>query len=197
GVKDRPVLIAASTQPGEEDFVLNACAELWDVHPDLLLLIAPRRPERFDEVETCIAKTGRSHQRRTRAQDQLSPETQVLLPDRVGELVRFLPFAAAVFVGGTVTPIGGHNVREPARYGKPVAFGSSLDNVADAARALLDQGGAVLVRDASELTRHWQRCLDDRAFADAMGARAKAVALAGSAVVERTWSMIAPYLDAG
>jgi 3-deoxy-D-manno-octulosonic-acid transferase len=168
---------------------------LWAQHPETLLVIAPRRPERFDEAESRIVRTGLRYQRRTGIRDRVPLEVRVVLLDSVGELVRLLPAATAVFVGGTVAPIGGHNVLEPARYGKPVAFGPSLDNVADAARSLCEQRGGVLVREPSELARHWQQCLDDADSAAAMGARAAAVASAGNAVIERTWALIAPHLD--
>jgi 3-deoxy-D-manno-octulosonic-acid transferase len=197
GIDTRPLLVAASTQPGEEELVLAACAQLWRRHPRAILLIAPRRPERFDEVEACVARAGVRYQRRNQVRGPLGKDTQVLLLDSVGELIRFLPFATAVFVGGTLAPLGGHNVLEPARFGKPVAFGPSLDNVAEAARELCRQQGAVLVHGHADLARHWGQCLDDRAFAAAMGACARAVAAAGSAVLEQTWALIAPYLGEG
>lgn len=194
GLEARPLLIAASTQPGEEDVALAACRDLWRRHPRAILLIAPRRPERFDEVEAGLGRAGVRYERRTRLHREVARETQVLLLDTVGELVRFLPLATAVFVGGTLAPLGGHNVLEPARFGKPVAFGPSLNNVAVAARELCRQRGAVLVRGHADLARHWEQCLDDPAFAAAMGARARAVAAAGNEALEQTWALLEPYL---
>ena len=141
GLAERRVLVAASTQPGEEEFVLQAFGALRRVYPDALLLLAPRRPERFDAVAQLIAATGLPVERRSAGAAAVAPATQVVLLDTVGELVRFLPAAWAVFVGGTIAELGGHNLLEPAAYGKAVAFGPHTENVAEAAAALLAGGG--------------------------------------------------------
>ncbi len=195
GLEDRPVLIAASTQPGEEEFVLEACAGLWRIHPDALLLIAPRRPERFGMVERLVAETGLRYQRRSKMNGAVARDAQVLLLDTVGELVRFFPAARGVFVGGTVAPLGGHNVLEPATFGKPVAFGPNVENVADAAQALCAAGGGVVVRQPGELQDYWKLLLERGEEAEAAGARARAVVVAGADVIEDTWAMLAPYLE--
>jgi 3-deoxy-D-manno-octulosonic-acid transferase len=194
GLDGRRVVIAASTQPGEETFVLQAFTALRRVHRDALLVLAPRRPERFEEVARLVDAAGLPMQRRTTLEGALSAEAQVLLLDTVGELVRFFPPAWAVFVGGSVAPLGGHNLLEPATYGKPVAFGPHTGNVAAAAAALCAAGGGAVVRTPSELAEYWDGLLADRAAADAAGARARSVAAAGADALERTWSMLAPLL---
>jgi 3-deoxy-D-manno-octulosonic-acid transferase len=195
GLASRPLLVAASTQPGEEQFVLNACAGVWTRYPDALLLLAPRRPERFDEAVSCAERARVVVARRTTSHS-VDPSTRVLVLDTVGELVHYLPFAVAVFVGGTIAPLGGHNVLEPATFGKPVSFGPHTDTVAEPAAALLAAGGAVRVETPNQLTEHWLHCLDHPAAAREMGARGQGVAAAGAAALERTWALIEPYLGA-
>lgn len=194
GLERRRILIAASTQPGEEEFVLAACRDLLATHPDLLLLLAPRRPERFAAVAELVEKTGLRYERRSAMRQSISPQTQVLLLDTIGELARLFPSGLAVFVGGSIAPLGGHNVLEPAAYGKPVAFGPHIEMVADAAEELCLARGAVMVREAADLTELWKRLLDQPEFAREMGKRARAVAEERSKAVERTWALIEPYL---
>jgi len=194
GLEARRVLIAASTQPGEEELVLHAFAALRRVYRDALLIIAPRRPERFAAVSDVVAASGMAFRRRSELSDVLDPGVQVLVLDTLGELVRFLPVAWATFVGGTIAPLGGHNVLEPAAYGKPVAFGPHTENVADAAAALCLAGGGAVVRTPVELAKYWDGLLAQRSAADAAGARARAVAAARGDALEHTWAMLAPLL---
>lgn len=194
GMEGRRVLIAASTQPGEEEFVLQAFGVLRRVYRDALLLLAPRRPERFDEVAALTAAAGLPMCRRTALGDAVPADVQVVVLDTLGELVRYFPAAWATFVGGTVAPLGGHNVLEPATYAKPVAFGPHTDNVAAAASALRELGGGALVRTPGELAEYWDALLADRGAAEAAGARARAVAAAGGAALDDTWAMLAPLL---
>jgi len=193
---NRPLLVAASTQPGEEEFVLAACRDLFAAHESLLLLIAPRRPERFRSVAELVEETGLRYERRSAMKESIATPTRVLLLDTVGELAHFLPSALAVFVGGSIAPLGGHNVLEPAAFGKPVAFGPHTDTVADAAEELCKAGGGVTVGEPAELAALWRRVLDEPGLAAEMGARARAVAEERSQAVERTWAIVAPYLDA-
>jgi 3-deoxy-D-manno-octulosonic-acid transferase len=190
----RPLLVAASTHPGEEQLVLDASAPLWAEQAELLLVIAPRRPERFDEVAQLLTRAGMRHERRSRVHAAVQATTQVLLLDTLGELLDVLPVARGVFVGGTIAPVGGHNVLEPAIFGKPVAFGPHIGNVTAAARALLDGGGAVEVRDAAQLSAEWRRLLTHPQAAVEMGRCGRAVVAARAAVAEQTFDVVRPYL---
>lgn len=192
----RPLLVAASTHPGEEQLVLDACSALWSEHSDLLVLIAPRRPERFQEVADLLARSGIRHQRRSRLDGAVAPPTQVLLLDTLGELPNVLPAARAVFVGGTIAPVGGHNVLEPAIFGKPAAFGPHTANVRTAAQRLLVEGAATQVRNAEDLRAEWQRLLTQPQAAEQMGARGRTVIAAGAAVTARTAALIEEFLGA-
>lgn len=197
GLRGRPVLVAASTQPGEEEFVLAACRNLWAEFSDLLLILAPRRPERFAEVGCLASRAGLRYERRSVMSDVVSSRTQVLLLDTVGELPRFLPWGRAVFVGGTIAPLGGHNVLEPATEAKPVAFGPHTQNVAAAADSLIATGGGARVREPADLEQLWARFLREPARAAAAGECARHVADAQSGVVERTWACVEPFLGDG
>ncbi len=189
-VGGRPLLIAASTHPGEEEMVLDACADLWADQPRLLVLIAPRRPERFAEVDRLLAQSGLRWERRTAVREGVAADTQVLLLDTIGELPDVLAAATAVFVGGTVAPVGGHNVLEPAVFGKPVAFGPHAANVRAAADALLQAAAATRVHNAADLRAEWRRLLAYPALAQEMGARGRSVIAARAAVAERTADLI-------
>jgi len=189
-VNGRPLLIAASTHADEEQMVLEACAGLWAEYPDVLLLLAPRRPERFGEVDLLLARAGVTRQRRSELGGPVAGTTQVLLLDTLGELPDVLPVAQAVFVGGTIAPIGGHNVLEPAVFGKPVAFGPSTENVAAAAEALLAGGAATRVTDAKALRAEWGRLLRAPATAVEMGARGRAIVAAHAGVAERICELV-------
>ncbi|MBX3027493.1 3-deoxy-D-manno-octulosonic acid transferase [bacterium] len=195
GLAERRLVIAASTQPGEEEFVLQAFAPLRRVYRDALLLVAPRRPERFDEA-AALLDAARLRWVRRSAVAAVGPEVEAVLLDSLGELTRFFPAAWAVFVGGTVAPLGGHNVLEPAAHGRAVAFGPHTENVAAAAEALSAAGAAEAVRSPGELARYWDGLLARREAAEAAGERARAVALARAESLQRTWELLAPLLGA-
>ena len=193
----RPVLVAASTQPGEEDFVMQACESLWRSGSDALLILAPRRPERFDDVAQLLALSGIDFQRRSLGGSNIGADTKVLLVDTLGELASFFPFARSVFVGGTIAEIGGHNVLEPATAEAAVTFGPSVDNVRESAVALLAAGGAVEVRTPEALAQHWQELVGDEVRAIEMGRAAAAVARERSASLTETFAAIEPYVRGG
>jgi 3-deoxy-D-manno-octulosonic-acid transferase len=154
------------------------------------LLLAPRRPERFDEVAALVNRRGLVCARRSRTPGPLALTTQVLLLDTLGELPGFFPTATAVFVGGTTVPVEGHNVLEPAVYGKPVAFGPRVANVRDAAEALLAAGAAAVVQDAAALRREWERVLTDAEAGPRMGAHGRAVVDSRAAVAAHTADLV-------
>ncbi|MBI3784809.1 MAG: 3-deoxy-D-manno-octulosonic acid transferase [Deltaproteobacteria bacterium] len=191
----RIVLIAASTHPGEEALVLDAYEPLQRADPKLLLVVAPRRPERFDEVAQLLDRRGLRYQRRSRLAEEVSADTHVLLLDSVGELLDLFPQARAVFVGGTIAAVGGHNVLEPALFGKPVCFGPQTANVANAAALLLEAGAAIRVHDSAELQEAWRRLVGDATAAAAMGERGRAVVGAQADVAQRSWAVVRANLS--
>ena len=154
---ERPIWIAGSTHAGEEEQVLAAHEEL---PAEALLLLVPRHPDRFEAVAELLKQRGAKFARRSAG---LAPDgaTRVLLVDTVGELAALYSAADAAFVGGSLVPIGGHNLLEPAALGLPVLTGPSHANGAEIARLLLAEGAALEVKDAGELAAALSRLLAD------------------------------------
>jgi 3-deoxy-D-manno-octulosonic-acid transferase len=184
----RPVWIAASTHEGEELAMLKAHTEVMRQFPDALLLIAPRHPERFKPVAMACRSFG--FVTRTRSEDGTAAiDTQCFVVDSLGELLRFYATADVAFVGGSLVPIGGHNVLEPAALGVPVVVGPKTFNFADITASLLDAGAAVQIDDGEALGSAIIRFLGDpelrrqtgraarRAFEQEQGGVARTVAI--------------------
>ena len=148
--ENRPVWIAASTHAGEDEPILEAFAQLRTHWPDLLLLLVPRHPERFDSVAALCQQRGFNIVRRS-DQQSCRPATAVFLGDSMGELLLFYATADLAFVGGSLVSTGGHNVLEPALLGLPVLFGPHMFNFTEAEERLLEAEAARQVADAAEL----------------------------------------------
>jgi 3-deoxy-D-manno-octulosonic-acid transferase len=183
----RPVLIAASTHAGEEALLLDVHEGLRQVFPDLLLLLVPRHPERFAPVAVLCRERGLRVVLHSESRD-CDPADQVFLGDTMGELLVFYGAADVAFVGGSLMPVGGHNVLEPALLGLPVLFGPHMSNFAEASQALLAAGAAWQVPDAAELAAKAQCLLADPARRRAMGRQ-------GRAVVEENRGALARLLE--
>ena len=147
----RPVVIAASTLKGEEEHVLEAFQRIRATMTNALLIIAPRKPERFDDVERLVRRAGWNVARRTELRVDAEPRHDVVILDTIGELAQLFQVATVVFVGGSLVDAGGHNILEPAVFGKPIVFGPHMDNFAEIARTFLDNGAAMQVRSGREL----------------------------------------------
>ncbi|HEX4153006.1 MAG TPA: lipid IV(A) 3-deoxy-D-manno-octulosonic acid transferase [Steroidobacteraceae bacterium] len=158
----RPVWVAGSTHAGEEEQVLVAHAELRVAMPDLLLVLVPRHPQRFHAVAALLTRRGVRFERRS-GDRPVRPEAEVLLVDSVGELTALYAAADAAFVGGSLVPVGGHNLLEPAVLGVPVITGPHTGHAADIARPLIARGGAVEVGDSGALAEALRRLLQDPA----------------------------------
>ncbi len=172
--EDRPVWIAASTHAGEDEQILDAFARLRARWPELLLLLVPRHPERFDGVAALCRQRGFSVVRRGERRP-CAPETAVFLGDSMGELLRFYVAADLAFVGGSLVPTGGHNVLEPALLGLPVLFGPHMFNFTEAGERLLEAEAAWRVAGAAELAATLNRLLADPALRQQAGQRGRAV----------------------
>ena len=155
-----PVWIAGSTHAGEEEIVLDAFLRLRPRHPSLVLVLAPRHPERVPEVERLVRIRGLEPIRRT-ALPMRSGARGVIVLDTVGELAQLYQVASLVFVGGSLIPRGGHNMLEPALRRKPVLFGPHTENFRESAELLLASGGALLVKHGDELEAAADRLLEN------------------------------------
>jgi 3-deoxy-D-manno-octulosonic-acid transferase len=156
-----PLLVAASTHPGEEAAVLDAFAAVRSAQREALLVLAPRRPDRADDVVALVRGRGLPLQRRSALPARPLASGEVLVLDSLGELAALLPRAAGAFVGGTLAPIGGHNVLEPLMAQRPVCFGPHTTNVTHAVRILEDCGAGVEVADGAALGRVFQEWIAD------------------------------------
>ena len=166
--------IAASTHPGEEEACARAFLGLRGRFPHLRLLLAPRHLERLGDVESTLHALTIPFVRRTALPGGgWWGEPPVLLLDTLGELAGLYSSAVAAFVGGTLAPIGGHNLLEPARAGIPVLFGPHVENVAEVARTLEQSGGGIRVADADDLASRVGALLADPTTARRLGAAAR------------------------
>ncbi len=170
--QSQPLIVAASTAGEEEPLVLEAYRRLRETQPRLKLLIAPRLPERFGEVERMLQSNGSTYVRRSTLTAETKP-TDILLLDTIGELTSVFEYATLVFMGGTLVQRGGHNVLEPALFSKPVVFGPHMENFRDMARTFLDARAAIQVADVDGLVHHVRTLLDSPAAAAEMGRNAR------------------------
>lgn len=156
----RPVWIAASTHAGEEDQVLDVFLSLRRDYPGLILLLAPRHPERAPGIRALCQRRGLQCVTRS-AGMPCSPDVAVFILDTLGELKQFYATGDIAFVGGSLVPAGGHNVLEPAALGVPILFGPRMDNFTEISRKLLAEQGAVQIQNQSELSDQVSRLLAD------------------------------------
>jgi 3-deoxy-D-manno-octulosonic-acid transferase len=193
------VWAAGSTHAGEEEQMLAAHALLQAHRPDSLLLLAPRHKDRFAAVADLLARRGvkfarRSDMARGSSAAGLPVGTQVLLVDSIGELMALYASADVAFVGGSLVPIGGHNLLEPAALGLPVLTGPSHFNGKEIALLLLRRGAALQVAGPEELAAALQRLLGEPAERRRIGAIGKDIIESNRGSVERLLALIEPSL---
>jgi 3-deoxy-D-manno-octulosonic-acid transferase len=192
----RPTWIAGSTHAGEEEQVLAAHEKLRDGLPDALLLLVPRHPDRFEAVADLLRRRQVRFTRRSGAGGGSEPggAAQVVLVDTVGELESLYASADAAFVGGSLVPIGGHNLLEPAALGLPVLTGPHHFNGKDIARLMLDQGAALQVGNAQELAAALARLLADPQERRRIGAIGRHIVESNRGSVARLLELTEPWL---
>ncbi len=163
------VIVAGSTRKGEERKLLEAYARARSMREDLLLILAPRRPERFDEVERICQDFRFKVMRRT----LVSPKTQwdVLILDTIGELAQFYALSDVAFVGGSLVPWGGQNLLEPAFCKKPIFFGPHMENFSFLAEKFVKSGAARIINRKEDLVEMF--LIQDEKFLEEMGKKAK------------------------
>jgi 3-deoxy-D-manno-octulosonic-acid transferase len=191
---DRPVVIAASTLKGEEDPILEAFLRIRASIPNALLVIAPRKPERFDEAERLARAAGYTVARRSELRVDAEPRQQVVILDTIGELAQLFQIATAVFVGGSLVDAGGHNILEPAVFGKPIVFGPHMENFAEIAQTFLDNGAAVQIREKQELEPVLIGLLGDPVRRASLGAAARALVAANRGARVKSLAVLSELL---
>jgi 3-deoxy-D-manno-octulosonic-acid transferase len=192
--ESRLVLVAGSTLRGEEGPVLAAFHRLRARYPGALLVIAPRHPERFAEVEGLARDEGFRVIRRTDLMIDAEPRADVVVLDTLGELARLFQVATLVFIGGSLVDAGGHNILEPAAFGKPIVFGPSMHNFAEIAENFLAAGAAVQVRSGPELATELTGLAGDPVRRASLGAAARALVEANRGARERTLAVVQDVL---
>jgi len=192
----RPVLLAASTREGEEAALLRAFADT--AAAEVLLVLVPRHPQRFDEVARLIEAVGLTHQRRSALDSvELKPETRVLLGDSLGELFAYYAACDVAFVGGSLAPLGGQNLIEAASVGRPVLVGPHSFNFEEATRLAIEAGAALRVADADDLLANALRLLNDEPTRARMGEAGLAFAKRHRGAAARVAELIVPLLASG
>jgi len=191
---ERPVVIAASTLRGEEEPVLEAFQRIRATMSNALLIIAPRKPERFDDVERLARRAGWNVARRSELRVDSEPRADIVVLDTIGELAQLFQVATAVFVGGSLVDSGGHNILEPAVFGKPIVFGPYMQNFAEIARTFLDNRAAIQVRSGRELETVLLELLGDPVRRARLGAAARALVEANRGARTKTLAAIAQLL---
>lgn len=185
------LILAGSTHEGEETALLDAFINLRQRHADLALLIAPRHPERFVRVEEILREKGLSWIRRTKAFGR--EDEPVILLDTMGELGRLYAECDIAFVGGSLVNVGGHNLLEPASWGKPVLFGPHTHNFREITEKLLAAGGGIRVADSAELEGELERLLDTATAAQS-GEKGRRVVEDNQGSLQRTVELVERHL---
>lgn len=195
---DEVLLVAGSTHAKEEEILLDCYQNILKVYPNLVLLMAPRHIERSKQLEETVRSFGLKVTRRSQIRQGRAPVgasgSRVIVLDTRGELAQVYALARVAFVGGTFVPVGGHNLLEPASWGKPVLFGPHTDHCQEIADLLVESGGGRQVGDASEMASLVLTILNDSSLAGRMGKAAQKVVLENQGVVKRNMEFLAPML---
>ncbi|HEU5188843.1 MAG TPA: 3-deoxy-D-manno-octulosonic acid transferase [Methylomirabilota bacterium] len=195
GPRER-IWVAGSTHRGEDEVMAEVFTRLRADYRDLVLLLAPRHPERVSEVERMLQERGLATVRRSRLPTARAAAPVIIL-DTVGELAPLYHLAEAVFVGGSLVPTGGHNMLEPALRSKPVLFGPYTSNFRESAEMLLEAGGARRVTDAAGLESALRELLEKPDVARAMGEAGQQAVVRRQGGVQATLELVSRYLGGG
>jgi 3-deoxy-D-manno-octulosonic-acid transferase len=190
---DRLVLIAGSTHEGDEEPVVEAFRRLLAAFPNALLVLVPRHPERFGRAAQQARSAGLKVS--LRSEGASCPRScQCFVIDAMGELLRYYAASDVAFVGGSLAPIGGHNVLEPAALSKPVLVGPHTFNFVDITNQLLDAGAAIRVTGAGDLEEAVSRLFRDPERRDRMGRASRDLVKGGQGALARTLEITSELL---
>ena len=192
--RETPLLVVGSSHRGEEEILIGVYLSLKERFARLQMVLAPRHPERFAEVEKLLQARGLDYQKKSHANGQLDFVKDILLLDTLGDLEDFYALGDVAFVGGSLIDAGGHNLLEPARFGKPVLFGPFTSNFAALALEMKQRGAGIQVAGADELTRELTGLLGDPERCRTVGKEAYRVAADDCGVMERNLALAQRYL---
>jgi 3-deoxy-D-manno-octulosonic-acid transferase len=190
----RAVVVAGSTMKGEEAAVLRAFRRLRSAAPNALLVLAPRHPERFQDVARMSREEGLKTVLRSELPIDAEPRADVVVLDTIGELATIYRVATIVFVGGSLVATGGHNILEPAVFGKPIVFGPHMENFTEIAAAFLSNGAAIQVRGDRELDDVLRALVTDSVRRARLGAAARALVEANRGAKDKSLRVLAELL---
>ena len=187
---NQPVIVAGFTHEGEETAILNSYKTLAQGQlSNLRLILAPRHPERFEQVGAIIESFG-FNQRRFSHDEAFGNGNDVYMLDAIGHLTDYYSVASVAFVGGTLVPVGGHNLLEPYVYSVPVICGPRVEKTADAANALKEIGALTVIGGESELTATLAKLLQDQVLRETMGQTGRNWLLQSQGAVGRTLALL-------
>jgi len=189
------VIIAGSTHKGEEEKVLDAFEYICQKVNNVLLILAPRHPERFSEAMKLLKDRNTSYILRSTLNKTKREKQQVIILDTIGELSKVYTIANVVFIGGSLVPTGGHNAIEPASLGKPVVFGSYMYNFTESAKLLLESKGAIQIPDEGKLADSLLKLVINSEYAKQMGDTAKKIVSEKKGASKRNLEIISEFLN--
>ena len=192
---DRQVLVAGSTHEGEETILLSVYQRLRAHHPDLCLVLAPRHLERVETVARHVQACDLPALRRSRYSGESNVRPAVVILDTLGELVAFYRLCTVAFVGGSLTPVGGHNILEPVMFAKPLLFGPHMHHFPELADLLRRADGAIQVCGEADLYTHAAYLLSNPTEAAAMGQRALRALGSNHGALQHTCEALAAVLE--
>jgi 3-deoxy-D-manno-octulosonic-acid transferase len=190
----RVVVVAGSTMKPEETIVLRAFERIKSIAPGALLIMAPRQPQRFAEAETLAREAGFVTARRSNLPIDADPRADVVVLDTIGELAQLYQLATAVFVGGSLADYGGHNILEPAVFGKPIVFGPHMHNFKEIAATFVANSAAIQVHSDREFEEAMIGLITDPVRRARLGAAARALVEANRGAKAKTLSVISDVL---
>jgi 3-deoxy-D-manno-octulosonic-acid transferase len=190
----RTVVVAGSTMRGEEAAVLRAFARIKATQTHAVAILAPRQPERFGEVERLARDAGFVTARRSELPIDAEPRADVIILDSIGELAQLYQLATVAFVGGSLIDHGGHNILEPAVFGKPIVFGPHMQNFRDIAETFVGSGAAIQVASERDLDDAILGLVRDPVHRASLGAAARALVEANRGAKDKTLAVITDLL---